>query len=88
MRNARMRMLGHVMRLDRRAPAQMAMDLYFTDGKRPRGQPRTCLASGIRKDLSAADIGFRKPEDLARAREIAADRIRWRGLTRAPALNV
>ena len=39
--DARMRLLGHVLRLDRQAPAQQSMDLYVSKGSRQVGRPRT-----------------------------------------------
>ena len=77
---ARVRMFGHVLRLDRDAPAQVSMDLYFKKGGRKQGRPRACLASAVQKDVEAAGFRFRKAQDLARLREVASDRIAWRGV--------
>ena len=79
---ARMRMLGHVLRMDRAAPAQVAMDLYFSAGRRRRGRPHACLASSIAKDLRKAGLRFAKARDLADLGEIASDRKKWRQIAR------
>ena len=85
---ARMKMLGHTLRLDPATPAQQAMDLYFSAGRRPRGHPRACLASAVAEDFSKLGLRFRTANDLARARQIAADRDRWRGLVASLATKV
>ena len=77
---ARVRMLGHVLRLDRNAPAQVSMDHYFQKGSRKPGRPRACLASAVKKDIERAGLRFGKKADLAQLREIAGDRVAWRGL--------
>ena len=79
---ARMRMVGHVLRMDRAAPAQVAADLYFSAGRRRRGRPHARLASSIAKDLRKAGLRFAKARDLADLREIASDRKKWRQIAR------
>ena len=81
--NARMRLMGHILRLTPEAPAQTAMDLYFSEGKRHVGRPEACLATAAREDLRKVGMRFAKAEDLARVREVAADRERWRKLVEA-----
>ena len=78
--DARMRLLGHVLRLDRQAPAQQSMDLYVSKGSRQVGRPRACLASSVAKDLKEVGLKLSRPDDLARLRECAADRKAWREL--------
>ena len=77
-----MRMLGHVLRLDRNAPAQVAMDLYLSEGRRKRGRPQTCLASTVARDLRDLGLRFRTSTDLRELRETASDRKAWRVLVR------
>ena len=81
-RRARIRMLGHVLRMDRDAPAQVSMDLYFAKGRRPAGRPSACLASSVKKDLSEVGYRFRTMGDLAKLREKAQNREEWRRLVR------
>ena len=71
-------LLGHVLRLDRSAPAQKAMDLYFSPGTRPRGRPKDCLQTRIRKDLVSRGYNFKSQEDLDEIRAVAADRVAWK----------
>ena len=78
-----MKLLGHVLRLDRAAPAQQAMDMYLSAGRRPRGHPISCLASAVAQDLRKVGLNFQKASDLARAREVASDRQQWRLLVAA-----
>ena len=78
-----MRMMGHVLRMDRAAPAQLAMDLYFSEGRRRRGRPYACLVTAVRQDLKKRCLKFGKARDLAILRELAGDRKKWRGLARA-----
>lgn len=77
-KNARLRLLGHVLRLPRDAPAQRAMDLYFSDGKRHRGRPTHLLPTRIAKDVGKFGHSFKTGKDLADLREMASDRERWK----------
>ena len=81
-RQARMRMLGHVLRMARDTPAQVSMDLYFREGSRPVGRPAACLAASVKKDLGEIGYRFRTAGDLAALRERAQDREAWRQLVR------
>ena len=78
----RMRLLGHVLRHDRSAPGQKAMEAYFKPGKRPRGRPRTSLPTCIASDLALLGIRFKTERDLETLRALAADKGRWRKLVR------
>ena len=81
-------MLGHVRRLDPAAPAQQAMDLYFSAGRRPRGHPRTCLTIAVAEDFRKLGLRLRTADDLTSAREIAAERTEWRKLVASLATKV
>ena len=58
------------------------IDLEFKVRKHRRkpGRPRACLASAVKKDIERAGLRFGKQADLAKLREIASDRVAWRGL--------
>ena len=63
-RNARWRMLGHVLRMNDKTPAKQATINYFRKkGSSFRGAPRTTLPIIINKELN--DITTRKPETTA-----------------------
>ena len=74
----RLRLLGHVLRLDPRAPAQVSMDAYFAARGRVRGRPRWCLPNALQKDLTQFGHAFSNAGDLNALRDIAADREGWR----------
>ena len=76
-KRSRLRMLGYVLRLHRLTPAQKSMDLYFSDGNRPRGGPAITLPSKLKKDLADAELKFSAQGDLDKLRSVAADRKRW-----------
>ena len=78
----RLRLLGHVLRLDKDSPAQRSMDLYFGGGARLRGRPRWCLPQSLKSDLAKAGMPFYSKDHLSAAREVAADREAWKGLVR------
>ena len=87
----RWRMLGHVLRLDRGAPAQRAMDFAFgkmvknMDAR--RGRHSTNLLSTITNDLKRRGLKLSCKRDLDILREVAADRIAWKKLTIATPEN-
>ena len=83
LQRARMRLFGHILRLSKETPAQKAMDMYFSPGRRRRGRPVTCLVTALRHDLSQVNECLRNVQDLERMRELALDRDRWRDLVQA-----
>ena len=78
---ARLRLFGHVLRLDRKTPAQMSMDLYFSAGKRRVGRPVSCLATALVADMKRSRRSFKNAGDLASIRLLASDRDAWKDLT-------
>ena len=77
-----MRMLGHMLRLDRETPAQKSMDLYFADNTRRRGQPIMCLPIILSTDQTKVDMQFKNLQDLTALREKAADKDLWSKVVR------
>ena len=75
MREARWRTFGHMLRLDRRVPAQRAMDYYSISLHRQRfeGDSEVC------KTTSTTVLTRR---DLDKLRSIAADREAWKALSK------
>lgn len=76
-RHARMRMFGHALRMNSQTPAQLAMDHYFTNGRRRRGRPQPTLPSRLDADMQKAGLSFKSQRDLASLRTVASDRERW-----------
>ena len=78
LQRARLRLLGHCLRLPRDTPAQKALDLTVNDiPKARRGRPRSCLLSTLRADLKKVGMNLRTPSGLEQLRIHAADRDKW-----------
>ncbi len=77
---SRMRLLGHVLRLERDAPAQKAMDFYFKKGTRSRGRPKMMLPTRLDKDLAKVGKRLKNTKNLQELKELAADKKRWKEL--------
>ena len=79
---ARWRLFGHVLRLPRDAPAQRAIDHYFTDTEAAafRGRPRTSLPTTLCSDLRRIGRTLRQPADIEALR--ALSREQWRHMER------
>ena len=77
----RLRLFGHVLRLDRETPAQKSMDnylIYFRPGKRTRGRPKHILPPRLQKDMQKRGLNFKCQRDLNQLRDLASDRDKWR----------
>ena len=85
-RKARWRLFGHILRLDRDAPAQVALDFAMNEGhhlwRARRGRPPTCLLTVLRADLKPIGLTMKNASDLRRLRELASNKDTWRGLGR------
>ena len=79
-RRARVKLFGHVLRMEAEAPAQRAMDFYMTKGRRRKGRRRCCLPEILKDDMEGVGLQFAGPEDLDRLRGLAADRRMWQDL--------
>ena len=78
LQRARLRLLGHCLRLPRDTPAQKALDLTVNDiPKARRGRPRSCLLSTLRADLKKVGMNLRTPSGLEQLRIHAADSDKW-----------
>ena len=87
---SRMRLFGHVLRLNQQTPAQKSMQFYFENhdqSRQFRGKPRTTIATVINKEISNAALQHNNPlypqklkslEDLQKLRMLAADRSAWK----------
>ena len=74
---AQWRLFGHVLRMPRNVPAQMAIDQYFqptTDMPRWRGQPRTTLPVVLNADLQSTGQYLHNKVDLEHLRQLAMNR--------------
>jgi hypothetical protein len=88
-REARWRMLGHVLRMENETPAKYATIKYFDKGKSFLGRPRTTLATIINEDIKLAHAQHNRevfsqlpPQlknimDLNQLETIANDRSKW-----------
>ena len=71
----RLRMTGHVLRMNTDTPPQVAMSGYFDKGnKAPRGRPRLTLATSLVAQLNKLSVPMKTMEDLSRCRQQAADK--------------
>ena len=96
-REARWQLFGHILRRDRKIPANEAMKYYFKRGLNRgfRGTRRSTLPTTLSKDLAylentvkcLSDHNYTRShklntdEDLEELREVAADRRKWKALT-------
>lgn len=81
-RNSRMRLLGHCLRLPIETPAQEAMEHYYQASNGRRGRPRTSLPVVLNEDLKTAGLMCKNIQDLATLRNLAQDKISWRRMCR------
>ena len=78
LQRARLRLLGHCLRLPRDAPAQKALDLtVHTIPKAGRGRPRTCLPSTLRSELETVGLNLRTASGLEQLRIHAVGKDKW-----------
>ena len=77
--NMRIRLLGHVLRLDESVPANMAMKEYFeTAMTMPKRSRMVTIATRTQDDLAKVGVEFQNIEDLKSIRKYAEDRSLWR----------
>ena len=77
----RLRMTGHVLRMDTDTPPQVAMSGYFNEGnKAPRGRPGLTLVTSLVAQLNKLGVPMKTMEDLSRCRQQAADKTDWKKL--------
>ena len=88
-REARWRMLGHVLRMDDDTPAKYATIKYFDKGKSFLGRPRTTIATIINEDINLAHAQqnrevfsllpsqLKNTTDLKQLETAANDRSKW-----------
>ena len=83
--DARWRMLGHILRLPRAAPAQQALDFAVRchGYRRRHGTAQTNLLGMVTKDVEARGWRLRVGSDLEHLRVMASDRDQWRAAGRA-----
>ena len=75
LQRARLRLLGHCLRLPSDTPAQKALDLTVNNiPKASRGRPRTCLLSTLRAELKKVGMNLRTASGLEQLRIHAADK--------------
>ena len=82
---ARWRLFGHVLRMPKNVPAQMAIDQYFqpsNDIPSWRGRPRTTLPVVLNADLQSTGYHLRNKADLEHLRQLAMNRPEWSQLTK------
>ena len=78
---ARWNMLGHVLRMDRNAPAQRALQ-YAVEGAQMysgrHGRHTTNLLDTLKAHLKHREMNLRNINELELLRSTAADKARWR----------
>ena len=74
-------MLGHVLRMDRNAPAQRALQ-YAVEGAQMYsgrcGRRTTNLLDILKADMKQREMNLRNINDLELLQSAAADKARWR----------
>ena len=75
-------LFGHVMRMARDKPAQMAIDEYITSTATAgwQGRPRTTLPTNLDNDLQGVGKRLRNKQHLQHLRTFTSDRNQWRSL--------
>ena len=86
-REARWKLLGHILRMDSDAPPNKAIACYFSDDEdfsRFRGRPRTTLPVTLLNDLKTLKDPFLnlRSEDVKHLKTVADDRHSWQNLVR------
>ncbi len=90
-KTARWRLLGHILRLPKDAPAQRALDVYATTtAPGRRGKHQTGLLTMLKADLEAFKnkpsrreiklMGFDRPDQLNNMRSLAMNKDGWSSL--------
>ena len=87
-KRARLKMLGHTLRMDKEAPAQKAMSYYFEniyEDRKYKGRRRTTIVSVINEDISKLSPERDVPlinsvDNLEKIRRIASDRKNWNNI--------
>jgi len=75
----RMRMTGHILRMNPTTPPHLAMSCYLAgDAKGNRGRPKKTLATTVQSNLAARDVIMKKPHHLQEASMIATNKVNWR----------
>ena len=81
-RQRRLRWTGHLLRLDPRTPARIALNKFTEPHKNKVGRPKNNWLSTIRRDLETDPKSKTLPKENSKLieylSEIASDRERWR----------
>ena len=83
----RLNWLGHVMRLDEKTPARVALKEYLTPMRRPVGRPALTWLKQIETDLNATNVQLNLSKDnpeqiIITLEKITKDRSNWRRIIR------
>ena len=79
LRQARLDLLGHCLRMSRNSPAQLALDVSVNPAlKGRRGRPPKCLLTTLREDAAKAGLDLRSVGGLEELRRVAADKNQWK----------
>jgi hypothetical protein len=79
--DARWRLFGHTLRLDKDTPARMAMAYYFNEDHPGRKGNRTTIASVLSNDyMAATGLSIKSLKEYSSMVEYAQDRDKWREL--------
>ena len=78
----RLRMAGHVLRMEPSTPPQLAMwNYYQRDVRGSQGRPKTTLAMSVSKSLRQLGLKLETTKDLEACRKRAEDKRAWSKLT-------
>ena len=79
----RLRMTGHILRMDKDTPPQIAMKSYFNPSQNaPRGCPRLTSATALSSQLSDYRLKFKTAQHLEHCRVLAANKVEWNNLVK------
>ena len=83
----RLNWLGHVMRLDEKTLARVALKEYLTQMRRPVGRPALTWLKQIETDLNATNVQLNLSKDspeqiIITLEKITKDRSNWRRIIR------
>ncbi len=74
----RLKWVGHLLRLDEKTPARVALDKFVEPHTNKVGRPKTTWLATVRRDLSNLELPPENRALIDKLCELASDRKRWR----------
>ena len=71
---------GHLMRLNERTPARIALNKFAEPQKNKVGRPKTTWLATIKRDLKEQEMPKDNQKFIIKLGEMTSDRLEWNGL--------